>query len=120
MDATLSEEPQERAPSFVPRSYTPTPEIFGENATVRFIPLGPGRQHRIWAEASRQQHLFVVAVRLQLGGPRTMRALAERTGINYYRLSRLLRGHLPMRLTEMASIAHTLRLEATWHNRERP
>lgn len=105
---------QSRPPAYVPRSYCQAGNLFGTNATAAFASKRPGPLHQERAEASRLQHLFVIAVRSRLHRPVTMRSVAKSTGIEYGRLSRLLNGHYPMRLTEMAAIARAVGLETSW------
>lgn len=93
----------------VPRDTLPYPPDFGRSYVARFD--RPNTPSNPQATSARLQHEFVLEVRRVMKERHiSVRTLADRIHIETNRLGRLLRGTTPMRLIDIALIAHALDL----------
>jgi len=102
-------------PRYVPRDYCSDPSKFGRDYRAWFrYPLDDAEGDRL-ARASELQHRFAVSVVTEMtrrGASR--RTLAEKSGIQYHHLTKMLRGGVPMRLVHIAAISLAVGLPMPW------
>lgn len=105
--------------NFCPRDYAQYPKLFGRNESMPFTTTANDPVELGYCEAARIQHLFAWGVNIR-SSKMTRKNLADRTGIEYTRLSKLLNGHIPIKTWEMGRIARVLRLRLVWERDEQP
>lgn len=89
-------------PRYAPREYTDDPAAFGKAESLSW-PQVTTTVERSRRRAAVLQHLYVRRIRQRLKAKRMKVAdFAERSGSSYYRMSRLLRGEIVMRLEDIA------------------
>jgi hypothetical protein len=94
-------------PRFSPRIYTNEPDAFGRARNIAWKPVVPGTddQHA----AAQIQHLWAVEIRAAaIAKFKSVRGYANAAGINYHRISRILRGTEIMRLEDIAQAQRIL------------
>lgn len=85
-----------------PRNYCAEPDAFGKAETVQWRETIP--EERIKLEAAKLQHVYAVRIRLQLReAERSLAWYADLVGETYDRMTKVLRGVLPMRLDDLAA-----------------
>lgn len=97
-------------PRFKPRSYTSEPAAFGKALNIGWPDVGEQEQTRLLA--SKMQHLFSYEIQeaIHRSPHRTVKAYAEASGLEYQRLTKLLRGEAIMRLEDIADAYRRLGL----------
>ncbi|ACL42139.1 hypothetical protein Achl_4188 (plasmid) [Pseudarthrobacter chlorophenolicus A6] len=92
---------------YEPRSQLSNPREFGKKLSPEFVQETPDNTYRV--SGAMAQHAFAREVRLALHERgMTIEALSETTGLNYQRLTRILRGTAVMRLDDIGLISRTV------------
>lgn len=113
--STLRWSGQRNGPAYVPREHGEARHLFGRYDDLDFGTLGDDWSGEVLAGAARFQHEFVLAVREALARDgRSVTWLATESGLEYRRLSALVRGEVPMRLVDIAAISLVVGIEPTW------
>jgi hypothetical protein len=90
------------APRYVPRAYCAEPHLFGRATTVRWIDVAEEDRHRL--RSAQLQHLYAVRIRDRIRlADRNLKDYAASVDCPYDRMSKILRGALPMRLDDIAA-----------------
>ena len=86
----------------VPRNYCAEPHLFGKADIVRWIEVPDGERFAL--RAAQLQHQFAVRIRDAIRAEgRNLKGYASSVGCDYDRMSKILRGALPMRLDDVAA-----------------
>lgn len=89
-------------PRFRPHQFTSEPDAFGKAAIITWLPAGPGGEDQLMA--SQFQHTYAVAIRAEARRRYgSLKEYAKAAGVDYQRLTKLLRGEAIMRLEDVAS-----------------
>lgn len=85
-----------------PRTYTTEPAAFGKAATIAWPSVPRSGEARLLA-AQVQHHCAVAITREAKAQYVTLKKYARRAGVDYQRLTKILRGEAVMRLEDMAN-----------------
>lgn len=90
------------APRYVPRDYCAEPHLFGKAGLVRWVDVSDSDRYLL--RTAQLQHLFAVRIRDRIRADgRNLKGYASSVGCDYDRMSKILRGALPMRLDDVAA-----------------
>ncbi len=89
-------------PRYRPQSYCAEPRAFGHAETVKWREVAP--EEMVRSRTAQLQHLYAVRIRNRLRAKnRSLAGYAREVGSSYDRMTKVLRGVLPMRLDDIAA-----------------
>lgn len=94
-------------PRYRPRRYTSEPAAFGKAANIQWGPVASGSEDQ--ADAAKMQHFYAKVIadeaKRQYG---SIKRYARVAGVDYQRLTKILRGEAVMRFEDIASARRQL------------
>jgi len=89
-------------PRYRPRRYTSEPSVFGKAATIAWLPAPSGSEDQHLA--AKMQHFWARAIATEAKRRHgSIKGYAQAVGVDYQRLTKILRGEAVMRLEDIAS-----------------
>jgi hypothetical protein len=95
------------APRYIPRSFLANPKDFGALLTPKLVPETAENRSRLAGAQTQNALAWRVRLSLFMHGM-TITQLARATGLNYQRLTRVIRGTILMRMEDIGAIAQVL------------